>query len=441
MKTVSIGLIGYGTIGQGVVRLLYENSEMFNKRTNIKYDLKYIIDKDLDRPRDVQPPPGRLTSDLDALINDPEVSIGIELIGGTTTAREVVRRLLAAGKDVVTANKALLAHHGAELFKFARDHGRCICFEASCAGGIPIIQALRSGMVANRIDMLYGIVNGTCNYILSSMAEDGKSYQIALKEAQEAGFAEADPTLDVDGTDSAHKLAIMASMAFGASIPYDALHVEGIDQVCIEDICYGREMGYIMKLLAIGEATRQGVVVRVHPAFISERDPLARVSGPFNAVSVYGHSVGHQMYYGRGAGRMPTASAVVADVVDIALGNAQRTFEHLAVLPDQTPPAMILPDDQITGRFYARLMAADKPGVLAQFSDVFGKHDISISAVRQHEGQGNQLGDVDTVPVVVLTHPAVEGKMRAALDEIGNLECVAEPPVCIRIVDQPIEWR
>jgi homoserine dehydrogenase len=441
LKEIPIGLVGYGTVGQGVAAVLAMNGGEMARKLGAKVYLKHVVEKFMDRPFDVPLPAGVMTNNLDNLLKDSSVEIAIELIGGTTIAKTVVEQLLQAGKHVVTANKALLAHHGKELFALARKHNRCIAFEASCAGGIPLVESVRRGLVANDIKAMYGIVNGTCNYILSAMSREGKEYGVALKEAQAAGFAEANPALDVNGTDTAHKLTILSSLAFAQEIPFEAIKVEGIDGVNIEDIRYGHELGYVMKLLAIGIKEQDGISVRVHPSFISKSNPLAWVNGPFNAVSLYGNAVGHTMFYGRGAGRMPTASAVVSDVVDIVLGNALQTFQQLQVLPDVAPPATIKPMDEIFSRYYLRLMVVDRPGVLAKLTEIFGRFTISISAVLQHEGAKYDQRGEPIVPVVILSHRAKEGNLQAAIKEIASLEVCAEKPVCIRVVDEHPEWQ
>jgi len=441
VKQVSIGLVGYGTVGQGVAAVLAQNGDRIAGKIGAEVRLKHIVEKYPDRSFDVPVPQGALLTDrLEALLEDEQTEIAIELVGGITVARKIIEDLIRGGKHVVTANKALLAHCGRELFALAREHHRCIAFEASCAGGVPLIESIRRGLMANDIRAVYGIVNGTCNYILTAMTQEDKPYDQALREAQEAGFAEADPTLDVNGTDSAHKLAIISSLAFAQAIPLEAISTEGIDKVQLADLQYAQELGYVMKLLAIGIKQPAGISVRVHPAFIPNTDPLAWVSGPFNAVSIYGNAVGHTMFYGRGAGRMPTASAVLADVIDIIVGNAQQTFDHLAVLSDLTEDARIEPIEDITCRYYLRLMVVDRPGVLAKFTRVFGKHEISISAVMQREGCEYDRDGEFIVPVVVLTHRAQEGNLRGAIDEIAELDVVAERPVCIRVLDEHPEW-
>jgi homoserine dehydrogenase len=340
------------------------------------------------------------------------------------------------GKPVVTANKSLLAARGPELFALARKHNTCIAFEASCGGGIPIIDALTRGLLANRIDALLGIVNGTCNFILTKMTENGWSYAQALAEAQKLGFAEANPAMDVEGRDAAQKLAILASLAFNVRVAESDIHVQGIDKLDSADIRFARELGYVIKLLAIAQRESGGhVSLRVHPTLVHKEDVLADVGGSFNAISVYGHALGHGLWYGRGAGRMPTASAVVADVISVAMGVAGLAFRQLRVWPDQTAPAGVLPFDDLMSRYYIRLTARDEPGVLAQVTAALGRNGISVSAISQHENDENQA-----VPVVITTHLAREGSMRAALAEIDGLAAVTAATVCLRIVDQPKEF-
>ena len=375
-----------------------------------------------------------LTNDLNRLLNDPSIRIGVELVGGTGIAKEIQLKMLRAGKDVVTANKALLATHGSELYQVARENGRCIAFEASCVGGVPIIGAIRTGLAANRITAMYGIVNGTCNYILSNMSSKDEKFSQALAKAQKQGFAEADPTLDICGGDSAHKLAILASIAFGCEISMEDIFVEGIDGIAKEDLRYGREMGYCLKLLAIAQRSDQGrISLRVHPSFISADTALARVDGSFNAISVFGSAVGETLYYGRGAGMMPTASAVVADIIDVALGNSKTIFDHLRLRPRSEVQPFIEPVGETVTRFYIRVMAKDEPGVVARYGKILGDHQISISGALQHEG----TGPGNTVPVVITTHRTQEKNMAAALAELKKIDIISGKPVCVRIVDIP----
>jgi len=433
-KTVKIGLVGFGTVGTGVVRLIVENGDLIASKTGIRLELGCIVDADTTRPRPVAIDPRLLTNDLDRLLKDDQIQIGVELVGGIEQARQIQTRILRSGKDVVTANKALLATFGHELFDLARSMGRCIAFEASCAGGIPIISALRTGLVANDISGIYGIVNGTCNYILSSMYSHCLGFEQALAQAKAKGYAEADPTLDISGQDSAHKLTILASLAFGCDIRLEDIYVEGIDGICHTDIGYGSEMGYVLKLLAIGQKDRDGrISLRVHPSFINKDSALARVSGPFNAISVFGHATGQVTFYGRGAGMMPTASAVVSDILDVATGNSARTFQHLLIRPRQQVCSLIRPIDQQDSRFYIRVMAKDQPGVFAALGQVLARQRISISGALQHEGTGPE----NTVPVVIVTHQTTEGQMAAALEDMARLDVLSGRPVCIRIVDIP----
>jgi homoserine dehydrogenase len=373
-----------------------------------------------------------LTDNLETILNDPEIDIGIELVGGTTVARDIVRKLLESGKDVVTANKALLAEHGTELFSLAHRLGRVIAFEASCCGGIPIINTIRDGLAANRILAIYGIVNGTCNFILTQMTDEGRTYAQALKDAQSKGYAEADPTLDVNGSDSAHKLALLAGLSFKTSVSLKDIFVEGIEAVSLSDIRYGGELGYVLKLLAVGIREKDGISLRVHPAFVWKDDLLAQVKGSFNAVSIYGHSIGHILLYGRGAGRMPTASAVVADIADVASGNARSRQKAIAPLAEKNPALQLLSTEALHSRYYVRLKALDKPGTMAKICTVFGNHQISLASVLQHEGEPGATH----LPIVVMTARACEGNMQKALVEMAQLNVVSGKPVCIRVLEE-----
>ncbi|MBN2314583.1 MAG: homoserine dehydrogenase [Sedimentisphaerales bacterium] len=433
-RTVKIGIAGFGTVGSGVAKLILEEAERIAARTGICLELACVVDIDTTSPRPVTLPEGILTDDMGKLLNDETIDIGVETIGGTEFAKDVQLRLLQSGKDVVTANKALLAEHGNELYQVAHQNGRCIAFEASCAGGIPIISAIRTGLTANNITGMYGIVNGTCNYILSNMTSKGENFNEVLAQAQEKGYAEADPTLDISGGDSAHKLAILSSFAFGYEITLDDIYVEGIEGISQDDIRYGGEMGYCLKLLAIGQKDENGKVsLRVHPSFITKDNLLALVDGPFNAISVFGSAVGQVTFYGRGAGMMPTASAIVADIIDVALGNSGMTFRHLRQLPRDRTAGLIECIDNIVSRFYIRIMCKDRPGVIAQWSRVLADHEISISGAIQHEGSGPN----NTVPVVIATHPTRQKNMSDALEDMEKLETIHGKPVCIRIVDIP----
>jgi homoserine dehydrogenase len=433
-KIVKVGLVGFGTIGTGVAKLILEDADSIAAKTSLRLELACVVDIDTKSPRSVKLPKGILTNDLDKLLKDDSIKIGIELVGGTKAAKQIQLKMLRAGKDVVTANKALLAEHGNELYKVARENKRCIAFEASCAGGIPIISGLQTGLAANNITAMYGIVNGTCNYILSNMTSKNEDFSEALAQAQSLGYAESDPTLDINGGDSAHKLAILASIAFGCEIALDDISVEGIEEVSKDDIRYGGEMGYVLKLLAIGQKDMNNrISLRVHPSFIAKDNSLARVDGSFNAISIFGSAVGQVMYYGRGAGMMPTASAVVADIIDVALGNSATTFRHLHLKPRSETEKLIEKIGDSVSRFYIRVMCKDRPGVLAKIAKILGDNQISISGTLQHEDGGPD----NTVPVVIATHLTQQKNISAAVKEFKKLDVIGGKPVCIRIVDIP----
>ncbi len=433
-QRVRVGLVGFGVVGTGVAKLICERADTIAAKTGLRLELAHVVDLDTTTPRPVTLPDGVLTNDLNRMLADETVTIGIELVGGTTIAKDIQVQMLQAGKDVVTANKALLAEHGSELFHIARENDRCIAFEASCAGGIPIVTAIRSGLTANSITAMYGIVNGTCNYILSSMSAKDEEFAEALAKAQQRGFAEADPTLDITGGDSVHKLTILGSIAFGCEIAMKDIYVEGIENIARADIQCGREMGYCLKLLAIGLRDEQGrISLRVHPSFIASDCSLARVDGSFNAISIFGDAVGETLYYGRGAGMMPTASAVVADIIDVAIGNSKTTFAHCLLKSREETKALIEPIDDSVCRFYIRVMAKDQPGVVAAYGKILGDNGISISGALQHEGRGPD----NTVPVVITTHKTRERDMAAALADLTRSDAFSGAPVCIRIVDIP----
>lgn len=438
MKTSKIALLGCGTVGSGVFKLIHGWGNELCQRTGQRFEPVAIAVKSLEEQIPAEVPRNLLTTDALAAAQHPEAAIVVELMGGVEFPYKVVMAAIEAGKHVVTANKALLAHKGPEIFAAARKKGVVVGFEASCMGGVPIIGALRLGLMANRIDAMFGIVNGTCNYILTEMTQKKRTYQQALADAQKLGFAEANPTLDVSGMDSAHKLAILSSLAFGIQVNFDQISVEGIDTLKLSDINAAAELGYVVKLLAIGQRDPDGFSLRVHPVFIPKDHPLASVTGPFNAMSLYGHAVGHVLFYGRGAGQMPTGSAVVSDLVDVALGNAQRSFENLQVWPDQHPVTPLKPIDSIESRYYVRLMMYDRPGAMAAVTRILGEHSISLSAVVQHEVPEDS-SDKTVVPVVVMTHRATEGNMKAALLEAEKTAVVKGKPVRIRVVEQYAE--
>jgi homoserine dehydrogenase len=436
---IAVGLIGFGTVGTGVAKVLTANAGLIRRRLGVPLDLVRVADLDLTTDRGITLPPGVLTASAREIIEDPRIDIVIELIGGYDPAKRFLLDAIAKGKHVVTANKALLAVHGEELFQAAARTGVDIGFEASVCGGVPILRALSEGLAANRILSLYGIVNGTSNFILTRMTEAGRPFGEVLAEAQKAGYAEADPTFDVAGTDAAHKLAILVNLAFGTPVNFKEVYVEGITGIAPMDIEYATEFGYTIKLLAIAKVQGEGegpetgaeVEARVHPTMIPNDSPLARVGGVYNAIQVSGDAVGDIMLYGRGAGSLPTASAVVSDVVDIArnvLTGAVRRVPPCAFQPDQRRPLRIRPIEEITSLYYLRFMVLDRPGVLSQLSGVLGKHNISISSVLQRGRKDGQ-----TVPVVMTTHSAVERDVQAALREINALPTVSAPTTWVRI--------
>lgn len=430
-QTVNVGIIGLGTVGTGVARILLESADDLAARTGVRINLAAACDKDLSRDRGLKLPEGLLSDNLDHVLDNPKIDIVCELVGGTTLAYDIVERALKAGKHVVTANKALLAERGEPLMELAREKGLALSFEAAVAGGIPLLLAIRDGLVANRILAVTGIVNGTCNYILSSMSQKGTSYSDALAEAQAKGYAEADPTLDVSGGDSAHKLTILGRLAFQVGVSYEDVFCEGIEKIDPLDVHFAGEMGYVIKLLAIGRLEDDdSVSLRVHPSFVSLNSQLAHVDGAFNAVMVTGDAVGDTLYYGAGAGQMPTASAIVSDVVDSALGRAQITCRRRDSFM-RLPGRRLRSIDEVVTRYYLRFDVADQPGVLARIAGVLGEHEISISSVLQHEPTREAR-----VPLIILTHRAIERNMRNALSRIRGLDSVHGDPVCIRVTDQ-----
>jgi len=439
-RDVRIGLLGLGTVGAGVAKILQSRREMLEERAGARLALAAVADTDLFRAReglDLKSLP--LTADAASVLADPSIQIVIELVGGLEPARSFISRALAAGKHVVTANKALLAHHGVELYEEARRYGVALGFEAAVAGGIPLIRAVKDGLVANRVLSLAGIVNGTCNYILSKMTDEGLDFSLVLKEAQAHGYAEADPTLDIEGMDSAHKLQILVALAFRTFVDLKHIHTEGISRVSAQDIDYARELGYRIKLLALAKAPSPdapggaGVEVRVHPTMIPSASPLAAVSGVFNGIFLTGDAVGDLMFYGRGAGQMPTASAVLSDVIEIA----RRIAHGIPSLPLELPsvgpsPLPLTPMDAIQCRYYLRVTAQDRPGVLSKVAGILGENDISIANVIQ-KGRGTR----EAVPVVMLTHEARERDMRTALAKIDRLRDVAAATIMIRVEGSP----
>jgi homoserine dehydrogenase len=434
MERIAVGLLGVGTVGAGVVRLLGDRAEQIAARAGKRVDLKWAAVRDLKKKRPVSLDGITLVNDLRRVIDDPEVAVIIETMGGVEATLPVVLDALAAGKDVVTANKALLAEHGREVFAQARKYGRAVAFEASVGGGIPIVQALEVGLAANRVTALAAIVNGTCNYILTKMTREGLPYAVALEQAQALGFAEADPTLDVDGTDTAHKLAVLVQLAFGATVTTAQIPRQGIDRLQPADIHYAGELGYTVKLLALArQQAGEALELRVAPTLVKQGTPLAEVRGPYNAVRVVGDAVGDTLFYGRGAGEMPTASAVVGDLIDVIVGRAALTFRALNYWSTDAAPARLATPDAVRSRYYLRFSIADRPGAIALLAQALGARGISIASVIQHD-PGDDAPD-GVVPLVIMTHLAVESALKAALAEIDGLDVVNPPSVCLGVED------
>lgn len=424
-ESISVGIIGLGTVGTGTVRILLNNNDIIQERTGLDIRLKRIADLDIKRDRGISIPEGILTTDANDILEDRDIDIVVELIGGIHPAKEFILRAINNGKHVVTANKALLATEGNEIFLEAEKKGVFVGFEASVAGGIPIIKVMQEGLVANRILNIYGIINGTSNYILTKMTEEGKDFSIALREAQELGYAEADPTFDIEGIDSAHKLTILSSLAYGIPLSYSEVYREGITRITPQDIDFAKELGYKIKLLAITKAVDGEVEMRVHPTMIPHDYMISKVDGVFNAVYVEGDAVGSTLYYGRGAGDMPTGSAVVADIVDI--GKKVRTNKgRYSFL--RSSGLRIRKIEDIESIYYFRFSAIDKPGVLSKISGILGENNISIASVIQ---KGRRIGGA--VPLVVLTHIAREKDVLRAIKDIDALPVVTEPTHFIRV--------
>jgi len=433
MEPLGIGLIGCGTVGTGVARLLLEHPGRLAARAGRPLELRRVLVRHLDKPREVALPGHLLTTDLQTIIRDPSIQVAVELVGGVDWARQAVLALLAAGKDVVTANKALLAMHGVEIFDAARRHGRAIAFEASVAGGIPIIAALSQSLAANQILSLQGILNGTCNFILTEMTDSGKDYEAALREAQRLGYAEADPSLDVDGTDAAQKLAILAQIAFGLAVPLPAIDRRGIVGIDPLDIQYAAELGYVIRLLAESWLSEGQIAFHVSPVLLRQQTPLAQVRGPYNAIYVNGDIVGDTLFYGRGAGQMPTASAVTADIIDLAIGRSQRTFQTLRLWTRNGERLEIRPPEMMRTRFYLRALVSDRPGTLAEVSGVLASHGVSIASVIQNEVPDST--EDQRVQLVIMTHNALTGHFRAACRRLNELRCVSAPCVYYPVED------
>ncbi|AWI74804.1 homoserine dehydrogenase [Parazoarcus communis] len=423
MKPINVGLLGIGTVGGGTFTVLKRNEEEITRRAGRPIRITTVADKNLALAREVAGDDVRLTDDAFSVVTDPEIDIVIELIGGYGVARELVLKAIENGKHVVTANKALLAVHGNEIFAAAQEKGVMVAFEAAVAGGIPIIKALREGLSANRIQWLAGIINGTTNFILSEMRDRGLPFAEVLKEAQALGYAEADPTFDIEGVDAAHKATIMSAIAFGIPMQFDKAHIEGITKLESIDISYAEQLGYRIKLLGIAKKRDDGVELRVHPTLIPEKRLIANVEGPMNAVLVQGDAVGATLYYGKGAGAEPTASAVIADLVDVTrlhTADPEHRVPHLAFQPDQVQDLSVLPIDEIITSYYLRMRVEDQPGVLADITRILADSDISIDAMIQKEpAEGESQTDI-----IMLTHQTVEKNANAAIARIEALDVV-----------------
>lgn len=430
-QEVRIGLAGFGTIGTGVVKLLQQLGPQLVRRLGFRLTLARIADIDLERDRGVTVPTEILTRDAFALVADPSIDVVVELMGGYDTARRLVLSALKAGKSVVTANKAMLAVHGHEIFAAAEKHGVDLRFEASVGGGIPIVRTLREALAGDRLRAVYGIVNGTSNYILTEMSEQDAEFDTVLRQAQAKGLAEADPSFDVDGIDAAHKLTLLIQLAFGVHVPFEKIPVEGIRQVTPLDIRFARDLGYVIKLLAIAKLHGREVEARVHPTMVPRKHVLADVKGAYNGIAVDGEALGQTFYYGLGAGMMPTATAVLADIVEVAqrrLRPGAAAWPPLGYPLAQQRLARLRPLDRCESEYYLRFHAIDRPGVLGQIAGILGRERISIAAMTQH---GNDQGGV--VPVVMRTHRAVERNLRRALRQIERLKVVQRPVGVIRI--------
>ncbi|MBN9368468.1 homoserine dehydrogenase [Acidovorax sp. YS12] len=439
MKPIQVGLLGIGTVGSGVFNVLQRNQEEIRRRAGRGIEIAMVADLDTGRARSIVGDKIRVVGDAREVIANPEIDIVIELIGGYGVAKALVLEAIAAGKHVVTANKALLAVHGTEIFAAASAKGVMVAFEAAVAGGIPIIKALREGLTANRIQWLAGIINGTTNFILSEMRDKGLDFDVVLKEAQRLGYAEADPTFDIEGVDAAHKATIMSAIAFGIPVQFDKAYVEGITKLAAADIRYAEQLGYRIKLLGISKRTDKGVELRVHPSLVPAKRLIANVEGAMNAVVVQGDAVGSTLYYGKGAGSEPTASAVIADLVDITrlhTADPEHRVPHLAFQPHTLDQAMdqlpVLPMSEVVTSYYLRLRVADQAGVLAKVTGLLAEAGVSIDAVLQREadevgGEGSTQTDL-----IILTHDTREGTMDAVIAQMQALPTVLAPITRIR---------
>ena len=435
MEPVKVGVLGLGTVGGGTVNVLARNREEITRRAGRGIEITHAAARDISKNRICKTDGITLTTDPLDVVNNPDVQIVVELIGGDGLARELVMKAIANGKHVVTANKALIAKHGNEIFAAAQHKGVMVAFEAAVAGGIPIIKAVREGLAGNRIEWLAGIINGTGNFILTEMRDKGSDFKVVLAEAQRLGYAEADPTFDVEGIDAAHKLTILAAIAFGIPLQFEKVYTEGITGITREDVEYAEELGYRIKHLGIAKRTSGGIELRVHPTLIPERRLIANVDGVMNAVLVKGDAVGPTLYYGAGAGADPTASAVVADIVDVVrtlTSDPENRVPHLAFQPDAISNLPILPMAEVETAYYLRLLADDKPGVLADVTRILGEREISIEAMIQKD-PNNDNSDSPQATIIMLTHKVMEGRMNDAIKQIESLPAISGRVMRVRM--------
>lgn len=437
MSRLNVALVGLGTVGGGVAKILLDHSDRVRRRAGREIFIKKAVVRDLNRTRDVSLPDGVLTNDWKAVRDDPEISVAVELMGGTTTAREMVAGFLQAGKDVVTANKALLCEHGPELFTLAREQNRTIAFEAAVAGGIPIVATLGQAMTANQITSIEAILNGTSNFILTEMLAGGRPYEDVLREAQELGYAEADPAMDVDGTDAAQKLVLLTQLAFGTRVALDEFPRQGIDSLQLADLNYARELGYTIKLLAVAKLVNRKLEMHVQPTLVRSERPLAQTESAYNMIALEGDAVGPTWYAGPGAGQMATASAVVADLIDTAAGRTAITFPKLDLWKDG-PQHPIQPAEEYANRYYLRFDVEDRPHVFADIAGILGRHQISLASIIQHEApevDAETPGPRPVVPVVVMTHRTKRGLIQSAIEELNRLESLRPPLTALPVAD------
>ncbi len=432
LEAVKVGVLGLGTVGSGTVNILSRNADEIARRAGRGIKISIASVRDIKKQRACDTSGFTLTEDHNKVIADPNVKIVLELIGGTGLARELVLKAIDNGKHIITANKALIALHGNEIFQRAQEKGVTVAFESAVAGGIPIIKAIREGLAGNSIQWLAGIINGTCNFILTEMRDKGRDFDDVLKEAQQLGYAEADPTFDIEGIDAAHKLTILASIAFGVPLQFEKIYTEGITEITSADVAYASELGYRIKSLGIAKRTANGLELRVHPTLIPHRRLIANVDGVMNAVLVKADALGPSLYYGAGAGAEPTGSAVVADLVDVVralTSDPENRVPHLAFQPDALSNIPILSMDDVSTVYYLRIHVQDRPGVLADVTNIFANHNISIEAIIQKEPQTN----IASVPIIILTHEVVEQNMNKAIAEIEKLEAVTNKIMRIRL--------